>query len=34
MIIEFGNIDYKIIIPFIYRVIYHLRRLIHKDEEK
>ena len=34
MIIEFGNIDYKIIIPFIYPVIYHLRRLIHKDEEK
>ena len=34
MLIEFGIIDYKIIIPLIYPVFYQIRRLIHKDEEK
>ena len=34
MLIEFGIIDYKIIIPLIYPIFYQIRRLIHKDEEK
>ena len=34
MLIEFGIIDYKIIIPLIYPVFYQIRRLIHKDDEK
>ena len=34
MLIEFGNIDYKIIIPFIYPVLYQIKRLIHKDDDK
>ena len=34
MLIEFGIIDYKIIIPLIYPIFYQIRRLIHKDDEK
>jgi hypothetical protein len=34
MLIEFGIIDYKIIIPLIYQIFYQIRRLIHKDDEK
>ena len=31
---ELGNIDYKIIIPFIYPVFYQLKKLIHKNDNK
>ena len=34
MLIEFGIIDFKIIIPLIYPIFYQIRRLIHKDDEK
>jgi hypothetical protein len=34
MLIEFGIIDYKIIIPLIYPIFYQIRSLIHKDDEK
>ena len=31
---ELGNIDYKIIIPFIYPVFYQFKKLIHKNDDK
>ena len=33
-IIEFGEIDYKILIPLIYPIFYQIRGIIHKDDEK
>ena len=32
--IEFGTIDYKIIIPLIYPFLYQIRILFHKEESK
>ena len=32
--IEFGTIDYKIIIPLIYPFLYQIRILFHKEENK
>ena len=34
MWIEFGTINYKLIIPFIYPFLFQIRRLIHKEKEK
>ena len=34
MWIEFGEIDYKIIIPLIYPFLHHLRIYIHEDDKK
>jgi len=33
MLIEFGIIEYKLILPFIYPFIYYLRRIFHKDDK-
>ena len=33
-LIELGEIDYKILIPLIYPILYQVRGLIHKDDEK
>ena len=33
-LIEFGNIDYKIIIPLIHPFLYQIRGLFHKEENK
>ena len=34
MWIEFGDINYKLIIPFIYPFLYQIRKLIHQNDEK
>ena len=34
MWIEFGMIDYKILMPLTYPLLYEVRRRLHKDEEK
>ena len=31
MLIEFGLINYKLLIPFIYPIFYQIRRYIHKN---
>ena len=33
MLIEFGIIEYKLILNFIYSFIYYLRRIFHKDDK-
>ena len=33
-LIELGEIDYKILIPLIYPILYQVRGLIHRDDEK
>ena len=34
MWIEFGDINYKLIIPFIYPFLYQIRKLIHQNDKK
>ena len=34
MLIEFGTVDYKIIIPLIYPFLYEIRRILHQDDER
>ena len=34
MWIEFGDINYKLIIPFIYPFLYQIRKLIHQNDDK
>ena len=33
MLIEFGILNYKLIIPLIYPFFYQIRRIIHKDSK-
>jgi len=33
MLIELGIIEYKIILPLIYPIIFYLRRIFHKDDK-
>ena len=33
MLIEFGILNYKLIIPFIYSLFYQIRRIIHEDSK-